>query len=338
MSVCVALAAFSLALVGTGLVRHYALVMNLLDVPNERSSHRVATPRGGGLAVVAACAIAAVLCETLLQIRWLMIAAVAGGAIIVSFVGLVDDHRGLSPGIRIAAHAAAAALLVSVVALPDATGLNRSIVWTVLGYGISFLAVVWSINLFNFMDGIDGLAASQSIFVFASAATLVWWQRGAAVSVTILGSVAAASLGFLFWNWPRARIFMGDVGSGFLGFVVAAGALLTSGSEGIPIWTWIVLNGIFMVDATVTLAVRAARRERIYQAHRSHAYQRLARRLGSHAAVDLLYSLVNVCWLLPLSVATVLAREYSVTIVVAALAPLVFAGLRLGCGKRDEER
>jgi Fuc2NAc and GlcNAc transferase len=151
------------------------------------------------------------------------------------------------------------------------------------------------------MDGIDGIASVQTISVCAGIALLVWLTDGPTGSVIGPLVLAAAVGGFLVWNWPPARIFMGDVGSGYLGFMTAAFIVVATAHDARLMWGAIVLSGAFVVDATVTLFLRAARRERLFQAHRSHAYQRLAIRWGSHRAVTLLCLAVNLGWLLPIA-------------------------------------
>jgi UDP-N-acetylmuramyl pentapeptide phosphotransferase/UDP-N-acetylglucosamine-1-phosphate transferase len=174
--------------------------------------------------------------------------------------------RRLSPG-RLAVHVTAAALLVwSASGMAPLPWFNGTLDFAYIGLGLMTIAVVWSINLFNFMDGIDGLAASQAVFVAGAAATLAS-QSGAESSHTLVAMVtAAAAAGFLAWNWPPARIFMGDVGSGFLGFMLAACMFLSMREGSLSGWTWLTLHGAFIVDATATLLIRLARGERVFDA------------------------------------------------------------------------
>ena len=330
-----AVLALALAGSGTGILRRYALTTGLLDIPNARSAHVVPVPRGGGLAAVVAALAGLSVCSALAGMPLGMALPVLGAGILIALVGFMDDRRGLSAAARLAVHLGAALVLVASLGLrpiPWPTGpidLGRS------GLVLAWLATVWSINLFNFMDGTDGIAAAQSVFVFGGAAVIAAALPGSAVDVSSLLVCAAASLGFLAWNWPPARIFMGDVGSGFLGYLIAASALLTADSSGLSIWTWLVLNGAFLADATVTLLVRAAHRERVYEAHRSHVYQRLARRWGSHRRVLLVLVAVNVFWLLPLAALTVRAPPQAMWFAVLGVLPLLAAAFLLGAGRPD---
>jgi UDP-N-acetylmuramyl pentapeptide phosphotransferase/UDP-N-acetylglucosamine-1-phosphate transferase len=263
-----AVASFAIALAGTWLARRYALRAALLDHPGERRSHAVATPRGGGIAIVVAVATMFVaLCLGDGDAR-AVLAPVALGWLLVAGIGWLDDHRPLSPAPRLGVHAVAAALL--------AWGLHAG----GAGPGVAaagFVLALALVNVWNFMDGIDGLAASQALVaavayaLFAGAGPVLW-----------LGVVlAAACAGFLPFNLPRARIFLGDVGSGALGYLLAVLAALCLPATG---WAGASLLALpllaFGVDASLTLARRILRGERWWEPHVQHAYQSQARRRG----------------------------------------------------------
>ena len=161
------------------------------------------------------------------------------------------------------------------------------------------MAVVWTLNLdFNFMDGIDGIAASEAAFILLAAAGLSFYFGNPTPQELAPGLIAAAaSLGFLRWNWPTARIFMGDIGCGYLGYVIAVLGLESSRASVVNVYAWIILGGLFLIDATVTLCRRLLRGERAHQPHRTHAYQWLARRWGSHAKATTAVIAVRSFWL-----------------------------------------
>jgi Fuc2NAc and GlcNAc transferase len=188
------------------------------------------------------------------------------------------------------------------------------------------LFLVWMTNAYNFMDGIDGLAAVQAVTVGAGGA-LVHSLAVAAPSWQLPLLAAAASLGFLAWNFPRARIFMGDVGSGFLGLLFALVALQAAMVQSALFWAWLVLLGVFVVDATATLLRRVLAGERIFEAHRTHAYQRAARRLGSHVPVTLAVAVINTVWLLPIACLVALERVQAIAGLGVAYLPLLLAWL-----------
>jgi Fuc2NAc and GlcNAc transferase len=227
---------------------------------------------------------------------------------------------------------AAGVLLVAMGGMPPVQLSHGLVDLGVFGWFIGVIAIVWSINLFNFMDGVDGLAATQATFVALAAAAL---QAGGGLigtqQITLL-ALAGSSAGFLLWNFPPARIFMGDVGSGFIGFALAAAAIFTSAHGPTTVWTWLVLNGLFIADTTATLFVRLIRGQRVHEAHASHIYQRLGRLWGSHRRVTLLYCTLNLVWCLPWAVATVKLTALGPALAASALVPLFLAAWVGGAG------
>ena len=332
MTILLLLAACAITAALTGAVRHYALRRDLLDIPNQRSSHAAPTPRGGGVAVVLVCLAAAALLagQGVLspQTAW----ALLGGGLLVALVGLLDDLGDVRARWRLLAHLAAAAWLLwwlwPMAPLPLLPGLVLP--WNGLLAVIALIGIAWLINLYNFMDGTDALAATQAITV-AAPATMLLSLAGAPGLALFTALVAAAALGFLAWNLPPARIFMGDAGSGFLGFIFAGQALASHAAGAVPIWSWLILLGVFIVDATVTLLRRMARGERWYQAHRSHAYQHAARAHG-HGRVALAVAAINLLWLLPLAAVAAALPTWGVPILLAAWAPLTLLALHHRAG------
>ncbi|MDA8417845.1 MAG: glycosyltransferase family 4 protein [Desulfobacteraceae bacterium] len=286
----------------TGLIRRYALSRQLLDIPNQRSSHTRPTPRGGGLAMVAGLA-----CGLLLAARpsGLGLAALALpglGGLLVAAAGWLDDQGHVSPAWRLLAHVMAVAL--GIYGLDGAPALAVAGFVVSAGPGLDLalgLLLVWLLNLFNFMDGIDGLAVSEAAFVALGAAVIVLARGGGIILSWPFLLLASACLGFLPWNWPPPAIFMGDAGSGFLGYVLGLAALWSVKNGGPPAPVWFILLALFWVDATWTLAMRLLAGERWWTAHCLHAYQRAARRYQSHKTVTLAALAINLCWLLPLA-------------------------------------
>jgi Fuc2NAc and GlcNAc transferase len=340
-AVAVGVAMLSIVLatwLATGLVRRFALQNALLDIPNARSSHLVPTARGGGLAIVGIF----VACLALLALSRALDAgiaaalAVAGGA--VAAVGYWDDRQTLSARLRFGVHLAAAGLVVWTVGGVDDAALRAfGLHGGFAGIVIALLALAWMTNLFNFMDGIDGIAASEAVFIAGAGAGLCWAGGADPGLVEALLALAGASLGFLLWNWPPARIFMGDVGSGFLGFMLAALALAASRRGGIAFASWVILSGVFCVDATVTLLRRIARGDRWFEAHRTHAYQRLARRWSAHLPVTGLVIAIDALWLLPWAWTAAHHRAEAGWCVCAALLPLVCLALLAGAGAVERQ-
>lgn len=278
----------------TAAVRRYALSRSMLDVPGPRSSHVRPTPRGGGLAI-AAVVLGALVAGAVAGIVPLHAAVgVAGGGTLVAAVGWLDDRLQLSSLVRILTHGAAAVwLLAWVGGLPAVTIGTMELPLGIVGHVGGVVLVVWLTNLYNFMDGIDGFAAGEGVSVGIAGGVLLF-----AAGWPVLGLlgllIAAACGGFMVWNWEPAKIFMGDVGSGLLGFLFAALAVLSERTGAVPLLVWLMLLGVFVADSTVTLIRRIARGEQWWAAHRSHAYQRAVQHGLSHGAVAATLLAVNV--------------------------------------------
>ncbi|MGE4287714.1 MAG: glycosyltransferase family 4 protein [Salinivirgaceae bacterium] len=262
----------------TYLVRQLALKKNIIDNPNERSSHTVPTPRGGGLAIVLVWFGGLLLLFLQHKIEASLFFALLSG-LVLAVVSFLDDIFDLKPIIRILAQAFSALgalyFLGGFQLLPD---LNHTFVVWILNF-LFFIGIIWFINLFNFLDGIDGYASQEAIMVAAGLLLLTRNQ--------LLGLLMAAVAGFLCWNRPKAKIFMGDVGSTQLGFVLVVLGLYFHNTGEISILSWLVLTSLFWFDATFTLYRRWRNKEQLSKAHKKHAYQRLTQGGWSHLKVDL---------------------------------------------------
>lgn len=321
-----------------------AEALRLVQMPNHRSSHDHPTPNGGGLGIVVAGSLAGI--ALVLFFGWVVGGVVLGLAAVLAAVGLRDDMAHLPArvrfGVQVVVCAGGLIALGDLPALALSTGLELEVAGWLL-FGLLLVAGVWWINLFNFMDGIDGIAGVQAVFMLLVGGVIAVWAVPEAVHSPIwmwMLCVAAATVGFLSLNWPPAKIFMGDVGSTWLAFMVFALALLSVQAGWLSYAVWLVLAAVFVTDATVTLLTRMLRGERWYEAHRSHAYQRLSRRWqgdrkAGHRSVTLLVAAVNVLWLAPWGWACLRWPADSMTFVVAAYLPLVLAAPWLGAGRPD---
>ena len=254
---------------------------DVLDRPNARSSHLAPTPRGGGIAVIAAVLLAWIaLGKTGLVGSSVIDASL--GAIILAVVSWIDDLRGLSPGVRLLAQAVA--VMIGILALPEARNGLEAWLGPALYEAAVGLVWIWWINLFNFMDGIDGLAASEAAAIGAGLLLFASIGEGADPQTALLAAgLIGAAIGFLLWNWSPAHVFLGDVGSVPLGYL-SGFLLLDLANRG----RWkiaLILPLYFIADATVTLLRRLLRGERIWEPHRQHFYQRAVRSGLGHAAV-----------------------------------------------------
>ncbi|MDJ0879813.1 MAG: glycosyltransferase family 4 protein [Halieaceae bacterium] len=312
--------AFVTSLLACGLYLRLAHRWQLLDVPNHRSAHSLPTPRGGGIGILLGLFVAMLLPPAMgtpwpAPYPWL--ALVAGG---LALAGIVDDRIGLPVVLRFLLYGLACAG-VTWLLLPGTA-------WWLLGLAAFFC--LWLVNLFNFMDGIDGIAAVEAGFALLAAALLsLWLGEGGAYPLFCL-LLAAATLAFLHWNWAPARLFMGDAGSIPLGFLLAALSLQGAAAGILPWVCWPILLAVFIGDATYTLAWRALHGEKITEAHSRHLYQRLARHWGSHSRVVQVMLVYNLLWLAPLAAAAAFRPGYAFLWLPLAYLPLLPALLKAG--------
>jgi len=333
LGLAIAAAAALISLLATFYVMRRADRLGLMQQPNSRSSHAKPTASGGGVGIVAGGSIAGLLMALLLP--WLGVPVIMAG-ILMAFIGYSDDRRPIAARWRLGAQVLLMGAVVAVLPL-EQLGLPvpESVLLVVMALG----GALW-INLFNFMDGIDGLAASEAIFLLAGAALLaylfepaivddprLWWMLG----------LAAATFGFLLLNWPPAKIFMGDVGSTYLGLMTAFFAYTTMLSFWLTLWQWLILAGLFLADSLTTLIRRIIRRERFWEGHKRHAYQALQRRFGSHRKATLLYIGINLVVLLPLAWLAGADRDWGFAIAALTYALLVVAALKAGAGAPLEQ-
>lgn len=311
----------------TEIYRRYSIKNNFLDIPNERSSHVNPTPRGGGLSIVIIFLLVVILTNSLVnEIAWAFI----GSGFLVAIVGFLDDKAHIAARWRLLSHFVAAFwALYYLGGIPEFQFLNYTFNLGWFGIGMSAILLVWMLNLFNFMDGIDGIAASETIFVSCAGAFFAGLSGFEGLTFISL-ALAASTMGFLVLNWPPAKIFMGDVGSGFLGLmlgIIAYANILKGGS----VWIWLILLGVFLVDSGITLLRRIISGDKWHEAHCSHAYQHAAREWG-HKRVTVATIIINLCWLLPLAYLVYLYKEFAVVLMCVAYIPLILLALKFKAG------
>jgi Fuc2NAc and GlcNAc transferase len=245
------------------------------------------------------------------------------GALFLTLLGAADDSWTLSVRLRFFAYGfccvvASAVLLRTAVPAPG-----------LLVIFCTAFAMLWLLNLYNFMDGVDGLAATQCFFACCGAALLAWGNGGKTSYSIFCLLLAFSHLGFLVWNWPAARLFMGDAGSISTGFVLATLAILGAIHGYLALACWLVLLAVFITDASWTLLGRMLTGQKFTQAHRSHAYQRLSRHWGSHQSVVILLIAINGLWLFPLAWLIVLFPPYTAVLVLLAYLPLLLGMVKI---------
>jgi Fuc2NAc and GlcNAc transferase len=320
----------------TGFLRRYALAKNLIDIPNDRSSHSVPTPRGGGIAIVVSFLASLPVLNSADWLTTPVCLALAGAGAVVAAAGFLDDHGHIPARWRLLVHFCAAAWgLYWLGGFPVLMVFGDFPDW--LSYVCVAVYMVWLLNLFNFMDGIDGVAGLEAITVCCSGALLAWLVTPDSSVWMLPALLAAAASGFLAWNFPPARIFMGDAGSGFLGIMLALFSVQAAKIAPQLFWVWLILLGVFIVDATVTLCRRVVRGEKFYEAHCSHAYQYASRTLGAHRPVTLAIGAINVFWLLPVASLVALKKMDGVLGLAVAYAPLLWLALYFKAGDRQAQ-
>ena len=303
----------------TGFIRKYSLNHALIDIPSDRSSHTVPTPRGGGLSIT----IPVLLCICLLFFfGWVnteITMALGIGGLLVAVIGWIDDHKHIPALWRAVCYEIAAGWAVFCLGGLQSIKLgNYELMLGQFGSVFAVLGIVWLTNLYNFMDGTDGIAGIEAICISLFAGVLFWNIGEKGLSVICL-VIMISSCGFLCWNWAPAKIFMGDVGSCLLGFCFAVLATASVKDGSIILSVWLILMAVFIVDATLTLCMRIIKGEKWYSAHRSHAYQRLVMTGVSHDKLAISILLINVMMLWPTAYAAYRWEEFSNYFVAVAL-------------------
>jgi len=324
-----------LAWILTAALRRYALAHNVIDVPNARSSHKSPTPRGGGIAFVISYLLGILALLFIGSIGPSEALALAGTGAWIALIGFLDDHGHIQARWRLLAHFIGAAwALYWIGGVPPIAvfGFELGSGWVLAILGALYL--VWLLNLYNFMDGIDGIASIEAICV-AVGGCILYAIAGQPMAGASSAMLAATVAGFLVWNFPPAKIFMGDGGSGFLGITLGALSLQAGWHSPAMLWAWLILLGVFIVDATLTLLRRLGRGEKVYEAHRTHAYQYASRRCGSHRRVTLSVLAVNLLWLLPVAIAVSTGFVDGLVGLLCAYLPLVAGALWLKAGSPE---
>lgn len=331
----IALFSMIMAFGGTGLTRRFAIRNKLYDIPNDRSSHSIPTPRGGGLGIVVSSLFS--LCGFFyfghISNPFFGISLLGGG--MIAFIGAVDDYKSVPAYLRLIIHFTAFGLALYFFGGGPGIQIFESVIQPSIIVNIIYVfSLVWLLNLFNFMDGIDGIASVESISVIGAALIISYFLNGETVNGWLMFALLLNCCGFIVWNWPPARIFLGDVGSGFLGFILGIFVLRTSLAGELSLWVWIILLAVFWVDATLTLSKRLIRFEKVYEAHRSHAYQHAALKYGSHKKVTVAVLIINLLWLFPLASVAAIVPGYGWLITMIACVPIFTLAIKLDAGKK----
>ena len=324
-------ATFVLSYIGTWCIVKLAGKRHWLDQPNERSSHSIPTPTGGGVSIVLVFVASSLFAFRGIDPGFSLFPAL-GLCACIALLGLLDDIFKLGIPTRISTQLLVVAAVLAFFGLPS---INLAGIILEPGWFSGLLIVVgmlWLINLYNFMDGIDGIAAVESLFIVLASVFIMFDQSSAEFNYFLL-LLAASVSGFLVLNFPPAKIFMGDIGSNFLGFSIGLAAITSSTMGFSNIWVWCILCSIFICDASYTLISRMLNGETWYHAHRRHAYQLAAQYFNSHGKVVTAVLLINVFWLLPLAWLSHHSPHLGLILTILAWLPLFLLAWLIGSSR-----
>jgi Fuc2NAc and GlcNAc transferase len=269
----------------TWVIKNFSTKNRILDIPNERSSHLLPTPRGGGLAIIISWYIGITILFFFGEVSHNLYFALLSG-ILLAAISLLDDVFNIRPVIRLSVQTIT--VIIAVILLKGIhTGYigDNDLFPMIILYTITIVGMVWFVNLYNFLDGIDGYASFEAIIIGLA----LYFFTGHSINLMLVAAVS----GFLIWNWPKARIFMGDVGSTQLGFIIVVLGVYFHNEHRLSIICWLILLAPFWFDATLTLFRRWRNNETLSQAHRKHIYQRLVQSGFSHLKVDIFLTIIN---------------------------------------------
>ncbi len=327
--------AFLASMILTRTLILYFPKFGMIDTPNNRSSHVTPIPKGGGLAFFTVFS---------LIITWyflfhpgydLIVKPLLYGGPIVVLLGWLDDRHSLPASLRLLVHFSVAFLIYGLVTqwfkVPLEISFLPSFSWVSAGFCVLFIA--WFINLYNFMDGVDGLAASGAV-AGSLLMAVVAIVHGSPEIAMVYCLIAYTVSGFLFYNWGPAQIFMGDTGSYFLGFLFASLSLISKAYADISFYSHLIIFGFFIFDATYVLFRRALRREKLFQAHQMFTHHKLIKKGWSHRKVASFFTLVQVLWLFPLSNLASIYDDFGMYIVALSYLPLLSFAIYHKSGER----
>jgi len=319
---------FAVSFLGTIYYRNFAIKNNILANLNFRTLHEKPTPRGGGVVFSGVFVSVVFLAYFTNQINLELMMVLGVGSGFAAIIGYIDDLNGIKPLNKLFLQTLLALWILYFFKGGPLINNENFPVW--LGWLISLFFLVWLINAYNFIDGIDGFAITGAILILSTLISTLVISNSSSILLLLFPLLLASCLGFLFFNWPSASIFMGDSGSIFLGYCFGAFIIYSLIMNEISFYTWLVVFGYYLSDTSITTITRSILVKKWYHTHRSHAYQNLARLLNNHAKVTVGVGLFHLFWLLPLAVFTVLMPKFSIIAVFFAYMPSIFWALKFG--------
>jgi len=310
------------------LYKKIAIRLSILASPNYRSLHNFPIPKGGGFVFAIIFIVTISIFNLVGELSENFFFIFVYGAGVATFFGIIDDINNIKAKKKIIIHIMLSFWIIYCIDLWNFLKFDLIINICIISF-VSFL-LVWLINAYNFIDGIDGMAASGAIFISLTLASILLLNDGPYQIVCILLVLAVSIGGFIIFNWPPASLFMGDAGSIFLGYIFGALLLLTVINGDLSIWTWLIVFGYFFADTFVTQIIRVIYVNKWWHAHRSHAYQNLARITGSHLKVTLGVLIYNIFWILPLTFWSVIKPETAIFATILAISPGIIFSFKFG--------
>ena len=328
MMTYVYIAALIISVFGVYLYKIYAIKKTIFADINFRTLHEYPTPKGGGI-VFSIIYIFIVFFNFLmdqLSYEFFMILCL-GGAVVTTF-GFIDDVKNINARKKLMVQILLSCWIIYWIGDIDLLFLYK--IPYIVELGLLFFFLIWFMNAYNFIDGIDGMAASSAVFTSSTLALVLMLTNPENDIIFLFIYLAVVVGGFLFFNWPKASIFMGDAGSVFLGYTFGSLLLISMIRDELSVWTWLVVFGYYFADTTFTQIARVILVKKWYLSHRSHAYQNLARITGSHLKVTVGVVLYNVVWILPLTLWSAMKPETALIAVVLAITPGLVVAFKFG--------
>ena len=337
-NILILLSILVITFVMTFAMKRYLLSRNLLVIPGLRSSHKDPKPQGGGLTIILSLFFSLSLLNYFDLVDENRFIYLIFPGLLVASIGLLDDFIGVRPVTRILIHLISACLGIYLIGgFPVISFFEYNLDLGLIGIILGLIYVVWMINLYNFMDGIDGLASLEAICILSTFSIISYFVLFDPDLSFLLLILCASIFGFLILNFPKSQIFIGDVGSGFLGIVIALLSIYSSQDHPELFWSWLILLGIFLIDSTYTLIRRVFLKEKFYLAHSTHAYQKLARITNSHWKTSVIVVVINLLWLAPIAFLVALDRIEGIYGIMLAYAPLLVLVYCLKAGLPDKQ-
>ena len=328
----------SVTFIMTLILKNYLLSRNLLVIPDLRSSHSNPKPQGGGLSIILCLVISLFLLDFFGFVERDKFLFFLIPGLFIAFIGFLDDFGEINLVIRLFVQFSVACLgLYLIGGFPVISLFGYELASRTFCILFGIIYIVWMINLYNFMDGIDGLVPLESLFIFSVISIISKTVLLDSSLSFILAILCSVILGFLILNFPKAKIFLGDVGSTFLGVIISLISIYSSLNNPELFWSWLILLGVFIVDSTFTLLRRIFLKEKFYLPHSLHAYQKIARKLNSHSKTSMLVVLLNIMWLTPLAFLVALNKIEGVLGFFLAYIPLIFIAYYYEAGSPEKQ-